>query len=833
MASVSDVFKQLEREQQMQTFAEGEETIDSNNYCMLESDTTRKILIPEKYSIFGVESDEKSNRIKFKFPQHVNDIDLSELSLRINYRNANGEIDQNLTENKETTDDRFVTFEWVLTRKVTAYMGDVDFIVCAIKTQPDGTLTNEWNTTIATAQTLEGLEPEPVTEEETEQARDLLTQLLSVMLSVKTDSVQAVNDTKDNAITEITQTKTQAISDVEAEGQTQISAVDAKGGQVLESIPDDYTQLQEQINTLFDEIDEQEKLFSNGKIERLNKNNIIPDLQIKDNSLWGSTNLNISFVDTGKLSNAINIKRLSASESGVLRTIIPYSKLKNGEQYRISFDCGHAIGSFKVTLRENKGILGQNLNNFFITDALMIAEGTYRYYDFTFDNQPHTEGYNYAELQIILQNNYEYNISEIYLGITDNGTDYSEIVEPKSIKEINEKLDELQKGKNASLSYRTDSVITNFDVLDDWSFSNLTNELKSERYTGDYTIHITCPSNSLGCMYMNKNFDFSDKCLSIMTFCENVSNLNGLSVLISLGDTTYSKSAYFYITPEGNHNSTWQKHTITPLDWELQNATLEDLKNVKSIRFNLRANENGPVTVGLDNFGQFKKDFGAGVLFLFDDGYTSVFDNAMPAFDKYGYVATSYLITDFTEEENPNHMSKTQLRILRDKGWTIGSHTTGHAHLSSVPIEEADISLKNSHEWLKNNGFFEGSYHVAYPFGEYNPEVKENARKYYKTAFVTKERWFPGRASDKMAIPRFSITKQKYTIEEVKSKLQKAKDNEQIIIMYFHIIGTHSEADWTKEEFFEIVDFVHELELPVMSVSDLNNQFDFDKYDNY
>lgn len=200
MASVQDVFKELEREQQMQTFAEGEEIIDSNNYCMLESDTTRKILIPEKYSILGVESDEKSNRIKFKFPQHVNDIDLSKLSLRINYRNANGEIDQNLTENKETTDDRFVTFEWVLTRKVTAYMGDVDFIVCAIKTQPNGTSTNEWNTTIATVQTLEGLEPEPVTEEETEQARDLLTQLLSVMLSVKTDSVQAVKQAEQEAM---------------------------------------------------------------------------------------------------------------------------------------------------------------------------------------------------------------------------------------------------------------------------------------------------------------------------------------------------------------------------------------------------------------------------------------------------------------------------------------------------------------------------------------------------------------------------------------------------------------------------------------------------------
>lgn len=314
MANVHDVFKQLEREQQIQTFAE-EETKDSNDYCMLESDTTRKILIPEKYSIFGVESDEKSNRIKFKFPQHVNDIDLSELSLRINYRNANGEIDQNLTENKETTDDRFVTFEWVLTRKVTAYMGDVDFIVCAIKTQPDGTLINEWNTTIATVQTLEGLEPEPVTEEETEQARDLLTQLLSVMLSVKTDSVKAVNDTKDNAITEITQTKTQAISDIEAEGQTQISAVDAKGGQVLESIPDDYTTLENRVDEL-----EQNRAYvivGNGSGEFVTLNDS-SELKTRNVKLFGKS---VQAETTGV--QLFNINKLKELDDGV--EIIDYS----------------------------------------------------------------------------------------------------------------------------------------------------------------------------------------------------------------------------------------------------------------------------------------------------------------------------------------------------------------------------------------------------------------------------------------------------------------------------------------------------------------------------
>lgn len=347
MASVDEVFRQ------MQTFAEGEETIDSNNYCMLESDTTRKILIPEKYSIFGVESDEKSNRIKFKFPQHVNDIDLSELSLRINYRNANGEIDQNLTENKETTDDRFVTFEWVLTRKVTAYMGDVDFIVCAIKTQPDGTLINEWNTTIATVQTLEGLEPEPVTEEETEQARDLLTQLLSVMLSVKTDSVQAVNDTKDNAITEITQTKTQAISDVEAEGQTQTNAVDAKGAQVLESIPDDYTTLENRVDEL--ERNRAYVIVGNGSGEFVTLNDS-SELKTRNIKLFG--------------------KSVRAETTGAQLFNVNVCKNETDLQYKITID-DYATGKITVSMDNPAGTVVMPVNRLSDYCPTMMAGKTY------------------------------------------------------------------------------------------------------------------------------------------------------------------------------------------------------------------------------------------------------------------------------------------------------------------------------------------------------------------------------------------------------------------------------------------------------------------------
>lgn len=201
MANVYDVFKQLEREQQIQT-AEGEETIDSNNYCMLESDTTRRILIPEKYSILGVESDEKVKTVKFAFPRYVDDgrLNLSDYQIRINYMTANPDIENNKdqvqAQNVHVVGD-YIVFDWLLSRRVTQYKGTITFIVCAITAGEDGTITTEWNTTLATSQSIEGLEV-PINENEETQVRDLLTELLSIINVAKEEVIEASEQTQQN-----------------------------------------------------------------------------------------------------------------------------------------------------------------------------------------------------------------------------------------------------------------------------------------------------------------------------------------------------------------------------------------------------------------------------------------------------------------------------------------------------------------------------------------------------------------------------------------------------------------------------------------------------------
>lgn len=146
-------------------------------YCVIDA-KTRKITVPDEYKLLGVESDENVERIYFKCPKIVGDgIDLSTLGLRINYQNANSQKDSYPVD-ELTVENEFITFSWLLSRKAVAYKGTVKFIVCAVRTGDDGMVSNEWNTTIASAEVLEGLEVD-FSSIPDEEGKDLLESLIA------------------------------------------------------------------------------------------------------------------------------------------------------------------------------------------------------------------------------------------------------------------------------------------------------------------------------------------------------------------------------------------------------------------------------------------------------------------------------------------------------------------------------------------------------------------------------------------------------------------------------------------------------------------------------
>lgn len=161
---------------------------------------TRVITVPASLSVFGTESDEKTNRIPFRCPRVVGDnVDLSNFQICINFRNANSEKDRYIVEDM-TIDGDDITFSWSLSRKVTKYKGRVSFIVCALNVR-EGNIVNEWNTTLASGIALEGLEADEVDLDEEE--KDIILQLLAMVDEKSSKALEEIEAAKNEAVKEV------------------------------------------------------------------------------------------------------------------------------------------------------------------------------------------------------------------------------------------------------------------------------------------------------------------------------------------------------------------------------------------------------------------------------------------------------------------------------------------------------------------------------------------------------------------------------------------------------------------------------------------------------
>ena len=175
------------------------EAFSEASVCTIDPNT-RVITVPASLSVFGTESDEKTNRIPFRCPRVVGDnVDLSNFQICINFRNANSEKDRYIVEDMMIDGDE-ITFSWSLSRKVTKYKGRVSFIVCALNVR-EGNIVNEWNTTLASGIALEGLEADEVNLYEEE--KDIVLQLLAMVDEKSSKALEEIEAAKNEAVKEV------------------------------------------------------------------------------------------------------------------------------------------------------------------------------------------------------------------------------------------------------------------------------------------------------------------------------------------------------------------------------------------------------------------------------------------------------------------------------------------------------------------------------------------------------------------------------------------------------------------------------------------------------
>lgn len=198
----------------------------------------------------------------------------------------------------------------------------------------------------------------------------------------------------------------------------------------------------------------------------------------------------------------------------------------------------------------------------------------------------------------------------------------------------------------------------------------------------------------------------------------------------------------------------------------------------------------------------------AQVSFTFDDGFASSRTLAADALAASGYSGTNYIITDCVGMATiPNackadggraYMTWSQIAELNSiYGWEIGSHTQTHPLLASTDptdqpnkLTQAQViaELVNAKTALNSHGYPATDF--ATPYGDYEPDghpVLANIAKYYAS-----HRGFADTGYNTFPYNDYLLLDQEVlnttTVATIKNYINKAKTNNQWLILTFHEI---------------------------------------------
>ncbi len=132
-----------------------------------------------------------------------------------------------------------------------------------------------------------------------------------------------------------------------------------------------------------------------------------------------------------------------------------------------------------------------------------------------------------------------------------------------------------------------------------------------------------------------------------------------------------------------------------------------------------------------------------GVLFIFDDAYKALIENALPIMERYGYKGIIPVITGYVGRTNAwdlgggniFHLNWDELRYFSKNGWKIASHTIHHPDLTKLSKGILLKELYHSRLVLEEKIGIKIDT-IVYPFGRMNQNVMNMARKAgYKYGF--------------------------------------------------------------------------------------------------
>jgi peptidoglycan/xylan/chitin deacetylase (PgdA/CDA1 family) len=168
------------------------------------------------------------------------------------------------------------------------------------------------------------------------------------------------------------------------------------------------------------------------------------------------------------------------------------------------------------------------------------------------------------------------------------------------------------------------------------------------------------------------------------------------------------------------------------------------------------------------------------VVLTFDDGFCSVFENALEPLAQHGLRAILFLVPDLIGQLNewdlrngeaPEPlMDHTQIRQWIKAGHAIGSHTLTHAPLTRLSVRDAREEIAGSKKKLEDK-FGVAVDHFCYPYGDCNDVARDLvAEAGYRTACTTLF-GVNTRATPPLALRRLTVRHPTRNLRALKEKL--------------------------------------------------------------
>ncbi len=107
------------------------------------------------------------------------------------------------------------------------------------------------------------------------------------------------------------------------------------------------------------------------------------------------------------------------------------------------------------------------------------------------------------------------------------------------------------------------------------------------------------------------------------------------------------------------------------------------------------------------------------IVLTFDDGYRDNYLYAFPLLKKYGFSATFSLVTQYIDQDNPNHLSWEQVIEMRQAGMDFAAHSYSHADLKNKDVDFLVYQILGSKEAIEAR-IQEPLHFFTYPSGSYD-----------------------------------------------------------------------------------------------------------------